>query len=146
MQYKYLKEMNIKDWDGQPFRAITADDDKAEVYDIDVRRLNGIGNCNLIVGYLNGHWHAESGVHWSHVYPIEWNKIPKKLMTNRQLAMWLAKGNGQIKYTSGEIYTFHSYPEKIHPSNEEVPDDIKVRKWDSEEWIEPTTDLLEDCL
>lgn len=143
MKYKDLKEMNIKDWDGQPFRAISADADEAEVYDIDVRRLNGIGNCNLIVGYLNGHWRAESGVHWSHVYPIEWNKKPKKRLTNRELAMWLAKGNGQVKYATGYVSAYHGYAEGI--DHEETQEEIKVRKWDSTEWVEPTTEFLVDC-
>lgn len=140
MQYKDLKEKNIKDWDGQPFRAITVDADEAEVYDIDVRRLNGIGNCNLIVGYLNGRWRTESDVLWSHAYPIEWNKKPKKRMTNRELAMWLAKGNGQVKYATGYVSAYHGYAEGI--DHEETQEEIKVRKWDSTEWVEPTVDLL----
>lgn len=144
MMYQDLKEMTFKDWDGKPFRAIVNDIGNECISGYDIKILNGEKEASLITGFNMGSWMDVDCNSWAHAYPIECNKKPKKRMTNRQLAMWLAKGNGQVKYVDGEIYTIHSYTEKIHPSNEVLLDDIKVRKWDSEEWIEPDVDLLED--
>lgn len=149
MQYKDLKEMTIKEWDGQPFDAVCCGYDGCEICDSDKIRFDCPDKCTLIVGYLNGEWRTEGGLSWTHVYPIEWNKDkvaealnPKpKRMTNRQLAMWLAKGNGQVKYETSYLSVNHGYPEGI--DHEETLEELRVRKWDSEEWIEPTVDLLE---
>lgn len=66
-------------------------------------------------------------------------------MTYRQLAEWLAKGNGQQSSTTCSVgYTFQEVIEK--EENKEVPADYKIRRWDSDEWIEPALDVyLEDC-
>lgn len=66
-------------------------------------------------------------------------------MTYRQLAEWLAKGNGQQSSTTcSVVYTFQEVIEK--EENKEVPADYKIRRWDSDEWIEPALDVyLEDC-
>lgn len=66
-------------------------------------------------------------------------------MTYRQLAEWLAKGNGQQSSTMCSVgYTFQEVIEK--EENKEVPADYKIRRWDSDEWIEPALDVyLEDC-
>lgn len=144
MKYNELKEMTFEEWDGKPFRAICVDNDKQELYPNDQNRYEGKKEGNLIVGYTKGMWIRDDKLCWMHVYPIEWNKKPKKRMTNRQLAMWLAKGNGQVKYSQSHTLTHHTYLEYLHHSDDEIDEGIKVRKWDSEEWIEPTTDLLED--
>lgn len=145
MKYNELKEMTFADWDGKPFRAIEVDVDDQELFPSDQMRYDGKTEGYLITGWNNERWINDSGLSWKHVYPLEWNKKPKKRMTNRELAMWLAKGNGQVKYSQSHTYTHHTYLEYLHHSDDEIDEGIKVRKWDSEEWIEPTTDLLEDC-
>lgn len=143
MRYRDLKEMTFKDWDGRPFRAIYVQLDEEEIYDTDVERLNGIMEGCLILGYINGCWRDENELSWNHVYPIEWNKKPKKRMTNRQLAKWLAKGNGERSSDKlANSYHQHDYPKS--EANDFVDECILVRKWDSEKWVEPTVDLLED--
>lgn len=144
MKYNELKEMTFEEWDGKPFRAIVVDIDKHELYPKDQNRYEGKMEGCLIVGYTKGMWIRDDSICWKHVYPIEWNKKSKKRMNNRQLAMWLAKGNGQVKYSQSHTYTHHTYLEYLHHSDDKVDEGIKVRKWDSEELIEPTTDLLED--
>ena len=70
---------------------------------------------------------------------------PKKRMTSRQLFEWLAKGNGE--YTE-DIYmcVYDSYSYTKEAENNEVTSEIKIRTWDSEEWVEPTVDIYErDC-
>lgn len=150
MQYKELKEMTLKEWDGKPFNAVCCGYDGCEICDSDKKRLDCPDKCALIVGYLNGEWRTKGGLSWTHVYPVEWNKEkikealnPKhKRMTNRQLAMWIAKGNGEVAMNEG-CAVLHRFDYGNEEANEPILASIRVRKWDSEEWIEPTIDLLE---
>lgn len=143
MKYKDLKEMTIKEWNGLPF--------KAYVCDFNDTNIGNPLTTTEVCGYIANReypWRC-SNLNYRHVYPVEWNEekvkyaFKPKRMTNRQLAMWLAKGNGQVKYETGYVSTYHGYPEGI--DHEETYEEIKIRKCDSEEWIEPTVDLLEDC-
>lgn len=142
MQYKDLKEMTIKEWDGQPFMAYVCDNDDTEVKE---------SNVVQVCGYINRPYPWWSGVvSYKHVYPVEWNRdkveesSKPKRMTYRQLSKWLAKGNGVLwKSECNHIeFTSHNYVTKY--ADTEVMDNWKVRKWDSEEWVEPTIELLED--
>lgn len=143
MQYKDLKEMTIKEWDGQPFDAYVCDYDDTNV--------DNPPTVNVCGYFANKKYPWCCGdVRWNHVYPVEWNKEkvkealnPKpKRMTNRQLAMWVAKGNGE--WTNDTLIACHScYTYDKKEANDFVREDFRVRKWDSEEWSEPTTDLLE---
>lgn len=147
MKYKELKELKFEEWDGKPFRAIVTDDDDDDDNTLsltDKRRYDGIEEGVLITGYDNERWLSNNSFRWNNVYPIECNKKPKKRMTNRQLSMWLAKGNGE--YSNSNLrcaYNHYQYGES--EANNFVDVSFRVRKWDSEEWVEPTTDLLEDC-
>ena len=143
MKYRDLKEMTFKEWDGKPFRAIVIDNPEEDITGYDIKRLNGEEGAVLINGYKNGCWMDDDCRLWIYAYPMEWNKKPKKRMTNRQLMEWLSKGNGMIVKTSiGSVGTYFS----VLDGNLDKPcsDEFKVRKWNSEEWIEPTTDLLEE--
>ena len=89
-----------------------------------------------------------NGSRWQFLYPYE--EPQKKRMTNRQLAEWLAKHNGE--YTNNNEYTdnnhgvLHYYCYFSGEENEEVEDGIVIRSWDSDEWVEPTVDIYErDC-
>ena len=60
-------------------------------------------------------------------------------LTYKQLAMWLAKGNGQARNKSSAcVYTDNHY----NPAFEDtiVSGDWRVRKWDDDEWREPTVE------
>lgn len=148
MQYKELREMTVKEWDGVPFKAYVVDSEDASISHPVVRE---------VVGYRTGFqpWQCEN-VRYKHVYPVKWNEekvkdaLKPKRMTNLQLAKWLAKGSGQIMYlshvdlsvdNSACLSTTNSYG--LSQESFECNDRIRVRKWDSEEWIEPTVDLLE---
>lgn len=86
-----------------------------------------------------------NGACWEYIYPHE--EPPKKRMTYRQLSEWLAKGNGEFIDSKGEYcipMCAISYSEERR--NEPVRQDIRIRTWDSDEWIEPTVDIYErDC-
>lgn len=144
---KDLKEMSIKEWDGMPFQAYVDD---------------GSDNMAIeeIVSYDSKYdkpWGTEQCNNYLHVYPVEWNKekveesSKLKRMTNRQLAKWLAKGNGQKVYVSkvdlsidnrAPTMVCHTYD--FCYDADECNNRVRVRKWNSEEWIEPTVDLLEE--
>ena len=68
-----------------------------------------------------------------------------ELMTNRQLAEWLAKGNGEHTHKNTDMsYTAYGYYKS--EENDPVSDKIRIRSWDSEEWVIPTVDIYErDC-
>lgn len=92
---------------------------------------------------------------WEDIDCPKWNKgmeyrikpeEPKsRRMTYRELAEWLAKGNGEHTTTlSDEVVTRITYYK--NSVNEEVIDVCKIRRWGSDEWIEPTVDVYEqDC-
>lgn len=86
---------------------------------------------------------AENGVPYALLYPYE--EPPKKLMSNRQLSEWLAKGNGEWKPVRS-CMTNIAFTCVENCSNDPVSKDIVIRPWDSEKWIEPTIDIYErDC-
>ena len=82
---------------------------------------------------------------WELLYPYE--EPPKQRMTYRQLAEWMAKGNGEFVESKGKyclpLFSM-SYPDE--KKDELVRQGIFIRTWDSEEWVEPTVDIYErDC-
>lgn len=64
-----------------------------------------------------------------------------ELATNREIAKWLAQGNGQIHF-SGGIRTWIEHNYDIGRDNDACPNIIKVRKWGDQEWHEPTREYL----
>ena len=90
MKYNELKEMTIENWNGKPFEAY--------VTDYPLNDFNPDAPTNKITGWNKDRWIDEVSIFWTSVYPVEWNanKVNKaKRMTNRQLAKWLAQGNGE---------------------------------------------------
>lgn len=74
-------------------------------------------------------------------------EIPKvaesKPVTYRELARWLAEGNGEVKddlNDEGAIYTSQFYWKG--QENDSVEDSIYVRKWDHNAWYKPTREYL----
>ena len=84
-----------------------------------------------------------NGCPWQYIYPYE--EPPEQRMSYRQLAEWLAKGNGQYT-TGGTIYHNISYNNCDNADEHTLREGYKIRLWDSEEWVEPTVDIYErDC-
>lgn len=71
-------------------------------------------------------------------------EIPEVLCrraTNRELAKWLAQGNGQYKVSGGSrMWTDHPYD--IGQDDDACSNFIKVHKWCDKEWHEPTREYL----
>ena len=72
------------------------------------------------------------------------SEIPEVLCrraTNRELAKWLALGNGQYKVSGGSsLWTEHRY--NIEQDDDACSNFIKVRKWGDKEWHEPTREYF----
>ena len=78
---------------------------------------------------------------WQHCAEIP--KVPElELVTYRELARWLAEGNGEVKDENdeGTICMSRFYWEG--QENNAVEDSIHVRKWDDTEWHKPTREYL----
>ena len=82
------------------------------------------------------------GEGWCYCCEIGESEVKPRFATRRELARWLAQGNGQR--TATNYSDVHSdmwvYPKNC--DNEPVDKDVLVRKWDDEEWHEPTIDYL----
>ena len=69
----------------------------------------------------------------------------QKRMTYRQLAEWLAKGNGQyceditISLSSKSIGLYYTCADDV-----EVPVNARICRWNSYAWIEPTVEVYEE--
>lgn len=88
-------------------------------------------------------FYTTCGGAWQFLYPYE--EPSEQRMTKRQFAEWLAKGNGEYTF-EGCAKNFFIFEYEGSEENEKVSDDIIIRSWDSEEWIEPTVDIYKrDC-
>ena len=67
-------------------------------------------------------------------------EIPEqKKVTNRELACWLAGGNGEAKIVN-DVFIHWTYGEIEADKN--VEDNVSVRKLDDTEWHKPTREYL----
>ena len=67
-------------------------------------------------------------------------------MTYRQLAEWLANGNGQFTSLKDKTFVSSSLDYNNKLDNTELPKSYKIRRWGSDEWIEPTEEIYYyDC-
>ena len=58
------------------------------------------------------------------------------LVTNRELAMWLSRGNGEICISSDIKLSYHLYEK-----DDELVENVLVRKWD-DGWHKPSRQYL----
>lgn len=68
-------------------------------------------------------------------------KQEKQLVTNRELAQWLAEGYGQYIRIPGDIAMYH-YAYSIACDDLPVHEDIRVRMWGDTEWHVPTREYM----
>lgn len=69
-------------------------------------------------------------------------EIPEELknhVTRRELARWLAQGNGEVK-DGNVVYSDWDY--FVENENEAVNNGLVVRTWDDTEWHNPTREYL----
>lgn len=142
MKYKELKEFKFEDWDGKPFKAVVSDGAIDEITVDDKQRLKGNLEPITITGWNNNFWLQLYNTTWKHVYRIEDNKDAFSRMTNRELSKWLAEGNGE-RYVIGDTVS-NNWKYVPEVGNKPVDHYLKVRTWDSDEWVEPTIDLIKE--
>lgn len=66
---------------------------------------------------------------------------PRTIPTNKELAEWCAKGDGQVHCVgAANVHTFYSYQNEDDDSP--VTKDIRIRKFGDKEWVEPTLEYL----
>ena len=74
-------------------------------------------------------------------------------VTNRELSKWLAKGHGECMNSNSDSYSYDDLSKAnlasstytysgISEANKKVPFYVRVRKWDDDEWHEPTVDYM----
>ena len=66
-------------------------------------------------------------------------------VTRRDLARWLAQGNGEytekgLRDTSINCYANFDYPSLFQ--DDPIPDSFLIRKWDDDEWHSPTREYM----
>ena len=67
-------------------------------------------------------------------------EIPEpKPVTNRELASWITKGNGEVKADDVVYSNWNYYNDQ---ENNPIKDSLLVRKWDDTEWHKPTREYL----
>lgn len=78
---------------------------------------------------------------WLHCALLPEKPEPRRV-TSRELAKWLAQGNGQLKVDC-YVYSFYPYGRYETELDAELPFYYKVRKWEDTEWHEPTAEYLD---
>ncbi len=78
---------------------------------------------------------------WQHCAEIPEESKPK-LVTYRELAKWLAQGNGELRIDmkGTAVNTYMCYA--LDSANEPVPPNYVVRKWEDDDWNQPTREYL----
>lgn len=87
-------------------------------------------------------WYYTPTPSWLDSYEYRIKPEGTKLVTNRELARWLAEGNGEYQMRKGDQFScFNVYSYDAQDANE--PTEIPcVRKWNDSEWHEPTREYL----
>lgn len=95
--------------------------------------------------------YAGSEIQWMLAYLVEEPK-EEELVTNRELAEWLAKGNGQASSSSTNISSVIRFDiigwNYAHAQDEKaVPSDTLVRRFGERNWYPPTRKFIfgENC-
>lgn len=75
---------------------------------------------------------------WQHCAEIP-DVSESEQVTYRELARWLANGNGEVKSANTVCANWNYYAES---ENKSIPNYFSVRKWDDTEWHKPTREYL----
>ena len=136
MQYngKELKEANGADYQlsTTPKNMLVWDNDSNSA---SILEVYGYVNCCWLVKSLTRRTGVSEYDHAAEI-PTE----TETRATNRELARWLAQGNGEVLGSDRYAKTSLNYTEEC--SNIEVCEERKVRKWDDDTWHSPTREYL----
>ena len=74
------------------------------------------------------------------MYCAEFPKVPElELVTYRELARWLAEGNGEVMWANNVLSNWNYSTDE---ENKALDESLSVRKWDDTEWHKPTREYL----
>ena len=94
-------------------------------------------NVYAIVGRKNFPVICENTT-WRHCAEIP--KVPElELVTYRELASWLAEGNGEVMWANNVLSNWNYSTDE---ENKALDESLSVRKWDDTEWHKPTREYL----
>lgn len=88
---------------------------------------------------VSGDWVVDLEPKWYDNYEYRIKPETKTHLTNRQVAEWLAKGNGETLSLGNMRISVLNYSELA----EELLCECKIRKWNDTEWHEPTKEYIE---
>ena len=115
----------------------------------EIKRAYNEGKQIQVKSPYNNNWVDIIKPDWdeSREYRIKPEEPKSKRMTYRQLAEWMAKGNGQYRTERSIGANSNTYLSVYTPNeNKEVDYVWEIRRWGSDEWIEPLESVyLEDC-
>ena len=75
---------------------------------------------------------------WGHCAEIP--KVPEsKLVTYRELARWLAEGNGEVMWANNVLSNWNYSTDE---ESKALDESLSVRKWDDTEWHKPTREYI----
>ena len=83
---------------------------------------------------------------WQHYAEIPEVQKPRRA-TNRELAKWLAQGNGEKKRLDeyekeGIVFASIEFTYELGDKNRPVDECYFIRRWEDTEWHEPTVDYM----
>jgi hypothetical protein len=85
---------------------------------------------------------TEEKQYWKHCAILPDPPKPRRA-TNRELARWLAQGNGEYTNPKSDYYNnYSSFSYEECDKDNEIYANFKVRKWSDTEWHEPTVEYL----
>lgn len=136
----------MKNYDLNELNEFTSD--KPVLFDPPIKTLvwdyAGHAEEKLVLAYLPGRAKPVVLADGSAYHCAEISEKAARRATNRELAKWLAQGNGEWRWReSNSCYTnSYYYFCTADDAKRSVSDDILVRKWDDDEWREPTVDYM----
>lgn len=138
VKYKDLEDMQTAHVANLPKKMLLWDDDgeppKERV--VTTIAIDNEGNAFAIARPEKG----TGVIIWPHFAEIPEKPAPRRA-TNRELARWLAQGNGQ-RMDKYDKYVHILFNYNACDENEPVSDEYLVRKWDDTEWHAPTIDYM----
>lgn len=102
----------------------------------------------LATAYIPGRFYPVIGAATVYRHCAEIPEEPKpRRATNRELAKWLAQGKGEKVYYNksldeGVCFVATVCRYEVGDADIPVEDGYSVRKWDDEDWHEPTADYM----
>lgn len=110
----------------------------------DIKKAHEDGRAIEIRDLISGQWYTSSKPVFLPDRAGDYRiKDDSDKVTNRELAMWLALGNGEYKFVNeASNLVHHSYSYREDNSDKALSDDVRIRKWDSLDWHLPTKSYM----